>query len=83
MLRKLYVVVDCKDDAEKDAVQNALNELSNSRVLSGSAIVNMFPLFMKNKNDLMELFNMIRTKGVGSLLSIKGGMLIKRLSSKK
>lgn len=83
MLRKLYVVVDCKDDTEKDAVQSALNELSNSRILSGSTIVNMFPLFMRNKNDLMELFNMIKTKGVSSLLSIKGGMLIKRLSSKK
>lgn len=83
MLRKLYVVVDCKDDTEKDAVQSALNELSNSRILSGSTIVNMFPLFMRNKNDLMELFNMIKTKGISSLLSIKGGMLIKRLSSKK
>lgn len=83
MLRKLYIVIDCKDEAEKESVQNSLNVLSNSRVLDGSLIVNMFPLFLKNKNDLMELFNMIKTKGVGSLLSLKGGMMIKRLASKK
>lgn len=83
MLRKLYLVIDCKDDAEKEAVQNSLNSLSNSRVLDGGMIVRMFPLFMKNKDDLMELFNMIKTKGISSLLSIKGGMMIKRLASKK
>ena len=35
-LRKLYIVVDCENDEQKEAVQTAFNELSNTRALSCS-----------------------------------------------
>ena len=33
-LRKLYIVVDCENDEQKEAVQTAFNELSNTRALT-------------------------------------------------
>lgn len=79
-LRKLYIVLDCENDQEKEAVQQMLNELSNMRVTTGRQIVNMWPALQRNKQDLMTLFSMIRQGGVKSLLSVKGGILINKLA---
>lgn len=78
-LRKLYVVIDCDDEEQKNAVQNALNELSNSRLLTSRNIISMYPFFSKHKNELFELFNMVKTGGIKSLLSVRGGTLINNL----
>lgn len=78
-LRKLYIVVDCENDEQKDAVQTAFNELSNTRALTSRMIISMYPFFQKNRASLFELFNMIKTGGVKSLLSVKGGTLINNL----
>ena len=80
-LRKIIVAVDCADDNEKEIVQMAFQEISNMRVLNGAQIKKMVPLIKKNRNDLVELFNMITKDGIGSLLSIKGGRLIARLQA--
>lgn len=78
-LRKFYVVIDCEDDEQKTAVQNALNDLSNSRVLTSRNIISMYPFFKKHQHELAELFNMIRTGGIKALLSVRGGTLINNL----
>lgn len=78
-LRKLYIVVDCEDDDQKEAVQKVFNELSNAKVVTSRNIISMYPFFQRNKASLFELFNMIREGGVKSLLSIKGGTLINNL----
>lgn len=79
-LRKLFIVLDCDDEAQKEAVQNALNDISNMRILKGADIIRMKPLFDKNRNELMQLFNMIKTGGAKSLLSIQGGMLLRKFT---
>lgn len=78
-LRKLYIVVDCEDEEQKEAVQKAFNELSSTRALTSRTIISMYPFFQRNKSSLFELFNMIKEGGVKSLLSIKGGTLINNL----
>lgn len=78
-LRKLYIVVDCEDDEQKEAVQTAFNELSNTRALTSRTIVSMYPFFKKHRDELFELFNMIKSGGVKSLLSVRGGTLINNL----
>lgn len=78
-LRKLYIVVDCEDDEQKNAVQNALNELSNTRVLTSRSIISMYPFFKKHQAELVELFGMIKNGGIKSLLSVRGGTLINNL----
>lgn len=78
-LRKFYVVIDCENDEQKVAVQTALNELSNSRLLTSRNIISMYPFFKKHQNELIELFRMIKEGGIKSLLSVRGGTLINNL----
>lgn len=78
-LRKLYIVVDCEDDEQKEAVQTAFNELSNTRALTSRSIISMYPFFQKNRDSLMELFRMIKEGGIKSLLSVRGGTLINNI----
>lgn len=80
MLRKIYVAVDCENDKERDAVQEAVNELSEMRMFRGADIVQMQPMLRAHSEDFSELFNMVVHGGVKSLLTLKGGMLIKRLT---
>lgn len=49
-LRKLYIVVDCENDEQKEAVQTAFNELSNTRALTSRTVISMYPFF---KNIVM------------------------------
>lgn len=78
-LRKFYIVLDCENDQHRDAVQNALNELSNARVLTSRNIISMYPFFKKHQRELVELFKMVRDGGVKALVSVKGGALINNL----
>lgn len=78
-LRKLYIVVDCENDEQKEAVQTAFDELSNTRALNSRTIISMYPFFQKNRTSLIELFRMIKEGGIKSLLSVRGGTLINNL----
>lgn len=80
MLRKIFLVVDCADENEKEAVQNVFNEISNLRAFNGSDVLRMKPAFDRNRNDLFSLFSMIKKGGVKSLFSLQGGMLLKKLT---
>ena len=57
----------------------AFNELSNTRALTSRTVISMYPFFKKHRDDLFELFNMVKTGGVKSLLSVRGGTLINNL----
>lgn len=81
-LRKLFIVIDCIDDVEKEALQNTCNEISNMRVLKGSDIVSMIPVFNRNKEDLLQLFQMVKQGGAKSLLSVKGASILAKLAKK-
>lgn len=78
-LRKLYIVVDCEDDEQKEAVQTALKELSTAYAITSRNIISMYPFFKKHQSELIELFGMIKTGGIKSLLSVRGGTLINNL----
>lgn len=80
MLRKIYLAVDCDDDAQRDAVQSAFNELSEMRMFRGADVVQMHPMLRAHSADFTQLFNMVTHGGIKSLLTLKGGMLIKRLT---
>lgn len=82
MLRKLFVVIDCDDDAQVQAIQQELNELSNSRVLTGRKIMSMLPYYKSHRNTLNELFKLVSQGGVKAVLSMKGAQLMSKLTSK-
>lgn len=71
-LRKIFLAVECADDNERDIVQSLANELSNSRILNARTLINMKPMF-----------DMISQNGIGSILSVKGGMIISKLAKRK
>lgn len=82
MLRKLFIAIDCDDDAQVQAIQQELNELSNSRVLTGRKLMSMLPYYKSHRNTLNELFKLVSQGGVKAAISIKGAQLISKLTSK-
>lgn len=82
MLRKLFIAIECDDDAQVQAIQNELNELSNSRVLTGRKLMSMLPYYKSHRNTLNELFKLVSQGGVKAVLSMKGAQLMSKLTSK-
>lgn len=82
MLRKLFIAIDCDDDAQVQAIQQELNELSNSRVLTGRKIMSMLPYYKSHRNTLNELFKLVSQGGIKGVLSVKGAQLMSKLTSK-
>lgn len=46
------------------------------------SIVSVAPIVRKNKSEIAQLFTMIKEGGIKSLMSVKGGMLISKMSKK-
>lgn len=82
-LGKVFIVLDFDNEQQKEEVQELLKEVSNERILAGRQVVSIAPMIRRNKEDLAELFSMIKNGGVKSLMSIKGGTLISRISKKR
>lgn len=82
MLRKLFIAIDCDDDAQVQAIQQELNELSNSRVLTGRKLMSMLPYYKSHRNTLNELFKLVSQGGIKGVLSVKGAQLMSKLTSK-
>lgn len=81
-LRKIYLGVNCTDDNERNAVQSIADELTRMNILNAQTILRMMPVFNKNQVELTQLFSMVSKNGVKSLLSLKGGLLLRKLASK-
>lgn len=79
-LRKIYVAVDCADDAERDEVQHIMEQISAMRLFKGRAIVSMYPYLQAHQSELMQLFRMIQQNGVKALFSVNGGIILSKLS---
>ena len=56
MLKKIYLVIDVQDEAQRDRVQQIANELSNMRALNGTQIENIYPYYRQYENDIRQLF---------------------------
>lgn len=81
-LGKVFIVLDFDSEEQKAQVQEILKEISNERILTGRQIVSVAPIVRKNKSEIAQLFNMIKEGGIKSLMSVKGGMLISKMSKK-
>lgn len=82
-LGKVFIVLDFDNEQQKEEVQELLKEVSNERILTGRQVVSVAPMIRRNKDDLAELFSMIKNGGVKSLMSIRGGTLISRITKNK
>lgn len=81
-LGKVFIVLDFDSEEQKAQVQDILKEISNERILTGRQIVSVAPIVRKNKSEIAQLFTMIKEGGLKSLMSVKGGMLISKMSKK-
>lgn len=81
-LGKVFIVLDFDSEEQKAQVQEILKEISNERILTGRQIVSVAPIVRKNKSEIAQLFTMIKEGGIRSLMSVKGGMLISKMSKK-
>ena len=79
MLRKLNIAIECKDDQQKDQVQQVLAELSGMNLVSAEQILSIYPYFMRHRREIKELFEMIIKEGPKSIASFKGAALINAL----
>lgn len=67
-LRKLYIVIDCTDDAQKERVQHVLDEISNMRAFDGNDVIKMKPMFDKNKTVFTKIFRAISQGGTAGIM---------------
>lgn len=81
-LGKVFIALDFDSEEQKAQVQDILKEISNERILTGRQIVSVAPIVRKNKSEIVQLFTMIKEGGIKSLMSVKGGMLISKMSKK-
>lgn len=81
-LGKVFIVLDFDSEEQKAQVQDILKKISNERILTGRQIVSVAPIVRKNKSEIAQLFTMIKEGGIKSLMSVKGGMLISKMSKK-
>lgn len=81
-LGKVFIVLDFDSEEQKAQVQEILKEISNERIITGRQVVSVAPIVRNNRKELAEIFNMVKTGGVKSLLSVRGGMLITKLTKK-
>lgn len=81
-LRKIAIAVDCEDDAQRDRIQNIMDEVSGMRLLNGNQIENIYPFFRSHQAELFQLFGMVANGGVKSLMSGQGISLITKIARK-
>ena len=79
-LRKIIVAVDCADDAQRDRVQEIMNEISGMRMLDGAKMEGMYPFFRSHHSELRQLFGMVANNGIKSLMSGQGLGIITKLA---
>lgn len=81
-LRKIIIAVDCVDDAQKERVQNIVNEISGMRMLDGGKIEDVYPFFRLHHAEISQLFSMVSRNGIKSVMSGQGLALITKLAKR-
>lgn len=78
-LRKIYIAVDCVDDAQKERVQAIAEELSSMRVFDGSMIVSVYPSLAAKKGELYEIVKYLQANGAQGVKSFKFAGMVSKL----
>ena len=83
MLKKIFLVIDVHDEAQRDRVQQIANELSNMRVLNGTQIENIYPLYRQYENDIRQLFWNVIHNGFNTQTMMTIGKLASKMIRKR
>ena len=82
MLKKITLVIDVQDEAQRDRVQQIANEVSNMRAINGNQIENMYPLFRRYENDLRQIFYNVSRNGFGAQTMMAIGKMASKMIRK-
>lgn len=83
MLKKIFIVIDVTDEAQRDRVQLIANELSNMRALNGTQIENIYPLYRQYENDIRQLFWNVSQNGFNTQTMMTIGKLASKMIRKR
>ena len=83
MLKKIYLVIDVQDEAQRDRVQQIANELSNMRALNGTQIENIYPLYRQYENHIRQLFWNVSHNGFNTQTMMTIGKLASKMIRKR
>lgn len=83
MLKKIFLVIDVQDEAQRDRVQQIANELSNTRVLNGTQIENIYPLYRQYESDIRQLFWSVSHNGFNTQTMVSIGKLASKMIRKR
>ena len=83
MLKKIYLVIDVQDEAQRDRVQQIANELSNMRALNGTQIENIYPLYRQYENDIRQLCWNVSHNGFNTQTMMTIGKLASKMIRKR
>ena len=83
MLKKIFIVIDVTDEAQRDRVQLIANELSNMRALNGTQIENIYPLYRQYENDILQLFWNVSQNGFNTQTMMTIGKLASKMIRKR
>lgn len=81
-LRRIEIAVDCVDDAQRNRVQEIMNEVSGMRMLDGTKIEGIYPFFRVHQGELYQLFSLVSKGGIKSLMSGQGIALMTKLAKR-
>lgn len=81
-LRRIVIAVECVDDAQRDRVQEIMNEVSGMRMLDGAKIEGMYPFFRNHQSELYQLFGLVSKGGIKSMMSGQGIALMTKLAKR-
>lgn len=68
--RKIFIAVDCKNEAEVEAVQQFAKELSQVLQLKSSDILRLAPAIRKNRDLLVHTVRTIAADGIKGVMKI-------------
>lgn len=70
-LRKIYIAVECADDAQKERVQAIAEDLSGMKVLDGNMLESVYPQLKAKRGEIYQLVQHLRQNGAKGVKSIK------------
>lgn len=83
MLKKIFLVINVTDDAQRDRIQQIANELSNMRPFNGTQVENIYPFYRQYENDIRQLFRSVSQNGFNAQTMVTVGKLASKMIRKK
>ena len=68
--RKIYLAIDCQNEAEVEAVQQFAKELSQALQLKSADVLKLAPSVRKNRDLLAHTIRTISAEGIKGVMKI-------------